>query len=309
MRTKRILRPASFNRVSMTDHQRAAYEAEKKAPPLAWISTAQFAADSVGLAELLPDDVNRIVGVPRSGMIAASIVATHLHLPLWELSEGEFRRLGNGSRGFRDGPGRTVVIDDTVYGGGAMARAKQFPCTQGCLFAATYIRPDKIGVVDFFARVLGARSHLLEWNFWNNHGILLGGVATDFDGILCEEPTAPDADEGPGLERYGEWLSNARPKMLPRCQSVRLIVTGRLERWRTETEKWLARWGVRCDRLVMYPADRASQRGDVGAWKGGYYRDSKTGFFVESDPAQAGRIFEVSGKQVICPAISKVWFH
>jgi phosphoribosyl transferase-like protein len=273
-----------------------------------WITTAQLAVDSVQLAGLLPADTARIVGIPRSGMIPASIIAAHLHLPLWELTEsGHFRRLTGGSRGFIVPSGPTVVIDDTVYGGGSMRRARDSLRGQPANFAAVYVRPDRAGEVDVYARTLDHRSHLLEWNFFNNHGLAAGGLAFDFDGILCHDPPLADADGGAGLERYRQWLIEARPLWLPRAQPVRLIVTARLERFRAETERWLARWNVRFERLEMCPARCASDRGDVAAWKAQHYRESATAFFVESDPGQAARIHELTGKQVICPHVARVW--
>ncbi len=127
------------------------------------------------------------------------------------------------------------------------------------------------------------------------------------DGIICEEPRVPDADGGPGLARYRQWLMNAKPFHLTRAQPIKLIVTGRLEQFRKETEDWLSKHGVKFDKLVMCPAQKASQRGDIAAMKAEAYKNSTTAFFVESDPKQAERIFQIAKKQVICPSISKVW--
>lgn len=275
--------------------------------PIEWITTAELARDSVRLAELLPPDTARIVGIPRSGMIPASIIAAHLHLPLWELTGGFFRRLASGSRGFGTVEGQTVVVDDTVYNGSALRKAREEMRGQPARFAAVYCKDDRVGDVDFYVRTFRHSDDLLEWNFFNNHWYLLHGVACDFDGVFCYDPTIPDYDEGPGLERYREWLTQARPLHLPRARPVELIVTARLERFRCETEAWLKKWGVSFRRLIMNPADRASQRGDVAAIKAQAYFASSCRWFVESDPRQAERIFEISKKRVICPAIAKIW--
>lgn len=281
-----------------------AIPAKIQPPPreLEWISTAQFAADCVKLAGLLPADTSRVVGIPRSGMIAAAIVATHLHLPLWELTGGHFRQIALGSRGAWNRSGRTIVIDDTVFGGHAMRRARH-AIREEVQYAAVYVRPDHTSDVQYFARSLHHRSHLLEWNFFNNHAIQLAGVGYDFDGVLCRDPTVSDNDEA----GYRRWLAVAVPLHLPRAQPVRLIATARLERYRPETEAWLARWGVRCERLVMNQADSPGGRGDVAALKAAAYASSITAYFLESDPRQAERIHKLTGKQVICPVISKVW--
>jgi uncharacterized HAD superfamily protein len=291
-------------------------------PRLEWISTPQLVIDAAALVGRLPPDISGVVGIPRSGMLPASIIATHMQLPLWELpNSGPPRRIGFGSRGhtlgFADSHGPLLVIDDTVYGGAAMRRARQQLQGQRVLFAAVYARPEAAEVVDLYGRLLPS-PHLLEWNMMNNgpfdghaaNPIYGSGIALDFDGILCHDPDVPDADSGPGLDRYRDWLNNARPYLLPRRNPCRLIVTGRLERWRAETEEWLRRWGVRCEKLVMHPAATASERdraGDVAQRKAEEYAKSSCGFFMESDPTQAQTIFQRSKKPVICPATNTVY--
>src|SRR5947209_13704112 len=44
-------------------------------PPMEWVSTARLATDAALLAGKLPAGIAGVVGVPRSGLIAASIVA------------------------------------------------------------------------------------------------------------------------------------------------------------------------------------------------------------------------------------------
>jgi hypothetical protein len=94
--------------------------------PLEWVSTARLAADAVILASLFPPDVVGIVGVARSGMIPAATVAALLHLPLWELTADGLHLLNTGPRGLPrpDSRGRLAVVDDTVYSGTAMRRAR-----------------------------------------------------------------------------------------------------------------------------------------------------------------------------------------
>lgn len=293
----------------------------READHVEWVSTAKFAADAVSLIGKLPPGLVGVAGIPRSGMIPASILAAHLQLPLYEFTlDGKLNRLGHGDRGrnlgFPDGPGPILVIDDTAYAGLAMRRVKLHAKILGgsFVFAAVYVTPEASGSVDLYQRILPA-PHLLEWN-WANNGPLSGaasdrsygeGVACDFDGILCRDSTVPDADDGPALETYRQWLVNAKPLHLPRSAPVPLIVTARLERFRPETEAWLARYGVKYKKLVMHPVDRASKRGDVAAWKAEHYKASGCGYFLESDPFQAERIWRFSGLPVICPPTSQVF--
>ena len=125
----------------------------------------------------------------------------------------------------------------------------------------------------------------------------------DFDGILCEDCSAEDDDDG---SRYVRFLETAKPKYLVRSCEIPLIVTARLEKYRALTEAWLRRWGVRCRELVMGPWAERSRAYDIGQFKGQVYRDSAATIFVESCPAQARTIAEVSGKRVICPATGEI---
>lgn len=273
--------------------------------PKTWISTAQLTIDSVALAESLPHDAARIVGLPRSGMIPATVAATHLNLPLCQLlGDGTIQPLERGSRGFSNRNGRTVVIDDSVHGGFQMNRVRG-QLGDSAIYAAVYVRPDSVRLVDHYVRTLEQGNHLFEWNYFNNVH-LLKTSAFDFDGILCHDPAFADADEGPLNDRYRQWLADARPRWVVRSHAIKMIVTARLERFRPATEAWLSKWGIACERLVMHPALSVSDRGDVGAWKGTLFRNSSLACFVESDLRQAEVIRQVSGKQVICPPAGKV---
>lgn len=289
-------------------------------PPIEWTSTTTLVQDTISLIAKLPPNLSGIAGIPRSGILPASVLAMYLHLPLYELSpQHGLRQIGHGSRGGvwggdRNGP--LLVVDDTIYGGGAMRRARQQMAGRNALFAAIYPTAWTVNQVDYYARILPSLQ-LLEWCHFNN-GVWVGhaseasygsGIATDFDGILCHDPDVPDADAGEGLDRYRHWLVNAKPRWLPRLFPARLVVTARLERWRAETEAWLRRWGVRWEKLIMHPARTASERNqsDVAAWKAEHYRNCGCGFFLESDPRQAERIAQLSRKSVVCPPTGQVW--
>jgi hypothetical protein len=56
----------------------------------------------------------------------------------------------------------------------------------------------------------------------------------------------------------------------------------------------------------MGPWTERSREYDLGQFKGQVYRDSAATIFVESCPAQARAIADVSGKRVICPATGEI---
>lgn len=250
-----------------------------------WVSTSRLAADSVRLASLLPPDLSAVAGIPRSGVIPAAIIAAHLHLPLWELPPGGgLRPLGHG-RGFVPERGwRVAVIDDTVYSGGAISRARERMEDRPAVYAAVYVTPAASGTVDYFAHTL-AVPHLLEWNLFNNHG---WAVASDFDGVLTIDGTD-------------------KPWLLPRARIIPLIATGRHEWHRQVTEDWLRLWGVRWERLEMLPNDQPTTTERIAEHKAHHYSTSECHAFVESDPVQAEIIHKLSKRFVICPTTGQLW--
>ncbi len=292
--------------------------------PYRWVSTATLAATTRQLIGQLPSSIAGIVGIPRSGMIPASILATMLQVPLLELdNSGEIRCLGHGGRGAAFGwsstaTGQLVVVDDTVYSGRTIARAREQTRSirEHLVFAAVFVRPEVSSAVDLAGAYLQS-PHLLEWNFFNSAVIvgnaadpaLWGGAALDFDGILCEDPTVPDADDGLGLDAYMQWMEAARPKWLPRSLVIPCIITARLEKWRSITVKWLQKHGVVCQSLIMHPANCASERNacDIAGWKSEQLKRSGCTWYVESDPNQARRINLQTGLRVICPDIETIF--
>lgn len=276
-------------------------------PRFSWLSTAQLVADAVLLAGIIPPDCAGIVGVPRSGMIAASAIATHLHLPLYTLGKDGPVSVGAGSRGgslYRP-TGPLAVVDDTVYGGGAMQRARRAMGARPAVFAAVYVRPEAANAVDVFARELPC-PHLLEWNLLNNgpafgraaastRGFFGAGIAVDLDGILVHDEKSSG--------RAGA------PYLTCRMAPLKLIVTGRRERNRAETESLLRSLGIRWERLEMY--GDGEPWGSEEKWakhKARHYEASACGLYVESCPIQAELIHRFTGKPVACPVISRV-FH
>ena len=266
------------------------------------------------LASMIPPETSRIIGVARSGVLPASLVAMLLHLPLSIVrqSAGDLVDGGNGWRltGNTGGQGPPVVIDDTVMSGNSFKQVmpivwKDFP---KAVSAAVYVNPAARMKPDMWARDL-PHPHLLEWNLMNS--IFSPQTAVDFDGILCADCAPQDDDDG---ERYRGFLLSATPKYMIRKTRIPLIVTARLERWRPETEQWLAWHGMAADQIIMGPwasnAERA--RSDVGGWKGQHFHSFmqrrhriKPSLFIESEERQARRIAEVSGGLVVCPAAGR----
>lgn len=280
-----------------------------------YVSTQQRVADAYKLAGMLPADTSLIIGVARSGLTVANLIAERLHLPVVILrpkrdmiEEGEGWRLRE--RAVNNHGGTVVLIDDNVLTGNSLSQdgplaRKQYP---KLITAALYVNPHAHTRPDLFVREL-RWPHVLQWNLFNS--VLSPHVATDFDGILCEDP--PNLPEGP---EYEAWLENARPLYMPRRSTVPLIITARRERNRKQTEEWLRRHGIAWHRLVMSPHATYAEAAKAGIpeWKAGHVKQFlaqrhgiKPPLYVESDPRQAKEIAAMSGGYVVCPAVGKVF--
>ena len=164
------------------------------------------------------------------------------------------------------------------------------------LYATVYCTPGREGEVDFaFERLAPPR--LFEWNLM--HAKLLEDACCDIDGVLCRDPSAEENDDGP---RYLEFLRNCAPLAFP-TRRIGWLVTCRLERYRGETEAWLARHGIRYGELVMmdYP-NRAARvaAGKYAEFKASVYRRTGARLFIESTHRQAGEIARRSLRPVLC---------
>lgn len=293
----------------------------KEAKQVRYITKEQFAKDTHNLITKIPHDVTAVVGVARSGVYPSSLASMMLHLPLYFIrqaqndvvspdivSAGNGWRLSEGTRPVESG--RVVIIDDTVMTGNSMQAIRpivdeMFP---NSITAAVYCNPMATLKPDIHSVDL-PWPHLLEWNIFNS--VVLQSMAIDFDGILCQECSPHQDDDG---SRYLDFLANVRPNYLVRKAKVPLIVTARLEKYRKETERWLKKWNVQYSRLVMGPWKDNHERSqnDIAAYKAHHFkffadrvRGLKPAVFVESDVHQARRIAELSGHLAVCPIAGK----
>ena len=85
--------------------------------------------------------------------------------------------------------------------------------------------------------------------------------------------------------------------------NIDVLVTNRLEKYRKQTEAWLAKHHVKFNTLIMLDLenknDRISQV-DYYSHKADFYKNSKATLFVESDIEQAIEIANRSNKFVFC---------
>ena len=265
----------------------------------------------------VPQDVGLIVGIPRSGMIAALMVAELMQrrcATLDDLVAG--RAMSCGGRGtmmHAGNPRRVLVIDDTVNRGRAMRKARRrldllsrvYDISYACVYAEG---ADARDIVDIFFEDIhrdGETMYLYEWNILHHYDRRMVTTMWDIDGLMCQEP--PDERDTAAYEAY---LETAVPMVIP-STPIGAVVSYRLEKYRDVTERWLHGHGIEYRDLVMFQADSREQRAALsypGRWKAHIYKKSEWAqLFVESSHDQAVRIAELSGKPCFCYEDGKLY--
>jgi hypothetical protein len=251
-----------------------------------------------------------IAGIPRSGLLPASICALWLNIPLYTFDKyGNFSLLsaissfgGKRMEDHKEVEGKILVLDDTVYGGIAMEGVKKVINKDEVIYGSLYVHPASSHVVDVFGKELEP-PHLLEWNFFNSSYI--EDCLLDFDGILSPNvPYEACIDE----EKYIDYITNVKPfhHRTPRTYTCKGIVTARLEKYRSITEAWLEKHGIKYGFLKMFPTEKADVRDsnhiiESANFKSKMFTESGASFFVESEPAEAALMRSQVYRLVICP--------
>jgi uncharacterized HAD superfamily protein/hypoxanthine phosphoribosyltransferase len=247
-------------------------------------------SENVGI---LPD-VDFVVGIPKSGIVPATMIATVKNVTFLDLDSFLFsqsRRKGRRmqSNGSGEDLPRVLVVDDSVNTGAEFRRVQKRIAALETDFAVTYCAvfglPDKTKSAPrhiVLERVPQPR--VFQWNYRNH--IIAESACFDLDGVLCEDPTAHDNDDGP---RYLDFLLNARPLFIPQKQ-ISAIVTSRLEKYREPTMEWLEANGVLYKELIMLDLPSAEERRRLKAhapFKASVYSTRDDILFVESNHKQA----------------------
>ena len=258
-----------------------------------FVSFKELLEDSKSLIRKLPrKDITGVIGIPKSGMIPATIMACELRVPLASLG-GKFWD-GNPTSG------TILLIDDSLASGEEMAKSvKAVSLPEGCKVIRAAVYASNLArrhpeVLDYYHKII-TRPRYFEWNMWGHPKI--SRSVLDMDGVLCVDPAVRD-DDGP---EYQNALINAIPLHIP-SRAVIGIATGRLERWRGITEEWLSKHGIRYGTLHMSPHPTAYARRkarDVPSMKAKAYAASNAMMFIESETKQARRICWESKRPVL----------
>lgn len=265
---------------------------------------ADLSIDILQEMHKVPENIQLIVGVPRSGMIPAYMIGAQLNLPVTSLDAFLTDNYGLvGERKLRvdvDTITNVLVVDDSVYTGSAIDKAKSALYEKGLNiqyhFCAVYSSSKDMPHVDFYFKYL-PHPRSFQWNYKNH--FLNTKACFDIDGVLCVDPTEEENDDG---LNYIKFILNAKPLFIPSYR-ISCLVTSRLEKYRKETEAWLAKNKVDYGSLIMLNLPTAKERRALrihAKFKAQIYAERDEEFFIESSWEQAKTIFEITKKPVFC---------
>ncbi len=255
----------------------------------------------------LPRDIDLVVGIPRSGLLAANLIALHLNLPMTDLDGFLAGRLiESGLRLERKECRKDIrslkalVVDDSIHSGRALSETKErvrsAGLDQNVIYACVFADPNSTGKTDFYFDTC-PMPRIFEWNIM--HHAHLEHTCVDIDGVLCRDPSE---DENDDCSRYASFLGSVELLMRPSVE-IGWLVTCRLEKYRAATIAWLDRHGIRYRELIMMDyANKAARvaAGSHSAFKAEVYRKTNAVLFIESSPEQALKIAQITGRDVFC---------
>ena len=272
-----------------------------------FVSIDQASMWTLEWIKTFPERFDLIVGIPRSGMFVASLIALKLGKALTTpelLQQGKYWHSTVVDETIPlDGAARVLLVDDAVYSGNSIARAEQSirSVYKDLSIARASLIVDKMSKskVDYCYKLVEP-PRVYEWNILHRKIASQfgnGTLAVDMDGVLCENcPRAADEDE----KLYVEWLSRAHPYLIPSFE-IDAIVTSRLEKYRPETERWLRKHGVRYKDLHMWDIDDKSRRkGKFDAYKSKILLKLKPDLYWESNWGLAKAVWKKTSIPTLC---------
>ena len=251
----------------------------------------------------VPSDVDLIVGIPRSGLIPASVISLGLNLPMTDvegLLAGRLavtrltRRIGRGALAVRD-CSHALVLDDSIYTGSTLAvikeriRAAQLPLR--VTYAAVYATPESVGAVDLHFEVC-PRPRVFEWNYLHHH--VLATSLVDLDGVLGIDSQLFNAASPSERATY---LAGLQPRVRPTARILGFI-TDCVSAGQADLQAWLQHHGISFQHLIL--RDRAPHRSSDPSHKArAYHRETRATLFLDGSSGDGQRIASRSGKPVI----------
>lgn len=266
----------------------------------------------------LPSDIDLIVGIPRSGMLPATMIALSRNLKITdlagyaanlELKHGRTRKSNCAEILKPSDANHILIVDDSIDSGESLINVKSVITNLGSqkkiTYCSIYSTKQSKSKTDIFFELV-PQPRVFEWNIMQRQ--FLGQCCLDIDGVLCLDPTEAENDDGVA---YINFLRNVKPLVVP-SYKVGHLVTSRLEKYRGETEWWLEKHGVVYEQLHMLNLPDAATRRRLGchaSFKAQVFHSLKdTELFIESEANQAIEIANTAGKPVLCSSTQKMYY-
>jgi hypoxanthine phosphoribosyltransferase len=211
--------------------RRRRYRTKLKKGDVDFVTLDELAVWTRDFVEHLPQDYDLVVGIPRSGMLVASIIATKLGRPLTTpdlFIEGRWWSSRLLESPEPNDVRSILLVDDSVDRGDSLEAAKaivaQCPRPTRITTAALIAhRPEASGLVDLHYRVV-PHPAIFEWNLM--HAKVMTRLSASLEGVLD------------------------RPGRIP-MYSIDCVLASGSEANRGETEAFLRKHRVLYDELVM----------------------------------------------------------
>ncbi|RDB44273.1 phosphoribosyltransferase [Halomonas sp. DQ26W] len=257
-------------------------------------------------------DIDLVVGIPRSGMIPAYMIALGLNLHCTDidhfvrggqLKSGVTRKVSRSLETVWDAK-KILLVDDSIFSGKSMKLARNsIPAsfTGEIVELAIYSSIRGRNDIDLYLEYV-SHPRIFEWNVFH-HPILSRSC------ISIDREVASILREGEGHGKTDVVKSNDFSPLS--ATYVHSLVSVEGEENRSDIEAWLAERGISYENLVFLdvrPGSASSSRFEAAIEKAFYYKTSKLEFFIEPDDNQALGIFKESGKPVYCSS-SNIIYH
>ncbi|PYZ95082.1 phosphoribosyltransferase [Salipaludibacillus keqinensis] len=251
-----------------------------------------------------------IVGIPRSGMVPAYIIAQYLNIKCCDLHSfirNTQQELNETSPlQYPHDCQNVLLVDDCISSGGSMANSlehipenKRIKITTLAIYSSKKSRND----IDIFFEYHPGPG-VSEWHLF--HCGIVKKYCINIEGVLCLEPSD---DQKTNNSNYIEYILNAPPLIVP-SGKVNCLITNRPEKYRNETHSWLEKQGIEYDNLIMsqeFPEINANFWEEATKYKAHIYSQSKNELYVSYDKKESQKIHDLTRKPVYCMETNEIY--
>lgn len=257
---------------------------------------------------LLHGKYDLIVGIPRSGMLAANIIALHMNLPMTDIQQFKEKKVMNsgarmnGKEMLFDKIKNVLIVDDSANTGNSLMETKEalegYHPEKNINYATVYKNPDLDLKGDLYLDAC-PMPRIFEWNIMNHPYI--SSACVEIDGVLCQPPQPKDIQDENSYRRY---LLNAKP-LLSCNTKIGTLVSNRPNKFRPETEEWLQNNSIQYDELKMQkntsnPDIQSTSKKSLN-YKANIYKEQiDARLFIENSYEEATGIVRLTGRPVFC---------